>query len=193
MYVVYAHHPVPGSNTGHPAAIQIARANLGADPLAFDKFVDSGSVRGFVSAGLGGGAIDVIPYVAAGTSSPTPVCTGAQFQAGLSYNNHLHRYLMTMACNDGTPGELAWFFSTATSLELEDWTPPQMIANTPKTETACGASGNSFDGWYPSLYSLNTAAGHTGTEGVAFYLDGCNTNGTRSFNSRHFTVTADPG
>lgn len=197
MYVVDAHHPAPGE-PGHYAAIQIARADLtGTDPLMFEKFLMDGTTPGFASDGLAGSATDIIQYLPAAMTSATPICTGQQFHAQLGYNNRLHRYLMTFVCGvSGASDQLAWFFSTATSLELEDWAPPQIMAGSQSTTiTGCNTtngSGVSFDGWYPSFYSVGLASGHTGATGVAFYMSGCNT-GSRSFMSRGFTVTTDPG
>lgn len=193
LYVVYANHPAP-SDTIKAIGIQIARAQLGSDPLGFDKYLVTSGAGAFDSPGLGGAGTNVIPFTPIGTVYPTPVCTGTQFQPGLSYNDALHRFLMTMVCEvSSTPGQLGWFFSTATSLELEDWTAPQLIANTQFTTSSCGTNGTDFDGWYPSLYSLNLAVGQTGRNNVAFYLDGCNLDTSRTFKSRTITVTPDAG
>jgi hypothetical protein len=149
---------------------------------------------------MGGAGSNVIPFTPIGGTYATPTCTGTQFQPGLSYNQFINRYLMTMVCEvSGVTGQLAWFFSTATSLDAEDWTPPQLIANTQfTTTTPCAGQpdtspSTSFDGWYPSFYSPNLAMGRTGKNGLAFYLDGCNLDPDRTFKSRTFTVTADPG
>lgn len=195
LYVVYANHPAP-TDSNRAIAIQIARAQLGGgDPLTFQKYLASGG--GFTSPGLTGDGTNVIPFTPIGSVSATPVCTGTQYQPGLSFNEALHRFVMTMVCEvSSTAGQLGWFVSTATSLELEDWTPPQLIDNTQSTAvTPCDSDtvGTQFDGWYPSLYNLNLAPGHTGKNNVAFYLDGCNLDPTRKFKSRPVTVTPDPG
>ena len=88
----------------------------------------------------------------------------------------------------------AWFYSTATSLELEDWTTPQMIVNSqfPVTAPCPGnTAGSLFDGWYPSTMSPGAKAGHTKLTGNIFFLDGCNV-GARTFMSRAFTITTQP-
>lgn len=42
----------------------------------------------------------------------------------------LRLFLLTYVCVDTTGGNTgAWLHSTATSLERQDWTPPQMILN----------------------------------------------------------------
>ena len=197
LYVVYAEHPGP-SNPSKQIAIQIARAQLGgADPLTFQKYLVTAGEGAFASPALSGEGTNVIPFTPIGTPFAGAVCTGTQYQPGLSYNDVLHRYLMTMVCEvSSISGELAWFYSTATSLDLEDWTSPQVIANTQSASTspcAGDTTGVQFDGWYPSIYSLSQNPGHTGTDNVAFYLDGCNLDATRMFNSRPVTVTPDPG
>ena len=195
LYVVYANHPAP-TDTNHAIAIQIARTQLDGttDPLTFQKYLVSSGAGAFDSPGLGGDGTNVIPFTPIGSASATPQCTGTQFQPGLSYNQALHRYLMTMVCEvSSTAGQLAWFYSTATSLETQDWTVPQIIENTQSTTSACGSNGTSFDGWYPSLYNLTLAPGHTGRNNVAYYLNGCNLDPTRVFATRPITVTPDPG
>ena len=199
LYVVYANHPAP-TETNRAIGIQIARVQLGSDPLFFQKYLVTSGVGSFSSAGMGGAGTNVIPFTSIGGTQTTPTCTGTQFQPGLSFNQFLGRYLMTMVCEvSSTAGQLGWFFSTATSLDAEDWTMPQLIANSQfTTTTPCKGQPDTspstyFNGWYPSFYSPNLATGRTGKNGLAFYLDGCNLDPDRMFKSRTFTVTADPG
>lgn len=198
LYVVYAYHPAPDAST-HAIAIQIARAQLDGttDPLTFQKYLVTDGTGGFTSPGLTGAGTNVIPFTPIGTVSATPVCTGTQYQPGLSFNVALQRYLMTFVCEvSSVAGQLGWFFSTATSLDAEDWTAPRLIENTQSTAlTPCTGNsiGTEFDGWYPSLYSLTLEPGRTGKNDVAFYLDGCNLDTDRTFKSRTVTVTPDPG
>jgi hypothetical protein len=199
LYVVYANHPAP-SETNRAIGIQIARVQLGSDPLFLQKYLVTSGVGSFSSPGMGGAGTNVIPFTPIGGTQTTPTCTGTQFQPGLSFNQFLGRYLMTMVCEvSSTAGQLGWFFSTATSLDAEDWTPPQLIANSQfTTTTPCDGQpptspSTYFNGWYPSFYSPNLAMGRTGKNGLAFYLDGCNLDSERTFKSRTFTVTADPG
>jgi hypothetical protein len=67
----------------------------------------------------------------------------------------------------------AWYYSTATSLDLQDWTAPQMIVNSqyPVTKpcSVAGTGGDQFDGWYPSFMSPGAAAGHTKLTGIVFF------------------------
>jgi hypothetical protein len=68
--------------------------------------------------------------------TPARGCTGGQQQGQISYNDAIDQYLLTFVCVSlqGQPGNLkpfqaAWYYSTATSLELQNWTMPQLIQN----------------------------------------------------------------
>ena len=106
----------------------------------------------------------------------------------ISYIDPLGLYLMTFVCRSPTavPPHAAWYFSLATSLELQDWTVAQMIANSqyPLDEPCAGTTaGGSFDGWYPSFMSPNSAPGHLGMSGSVFFLNGCDVSANRAFTS----------
>jgi len=121
-----------------------------------------------------------------------------QIQGQISYLTAINQYLLTFVCvqsSGGTPYQAGWYYSTASSLELQNWTTPQPITNSQFAVTsACNkndSSGDSFDGWYPSFMSLDHPPGHLGETGQVFFLSGCNT-GVRSFVSRTFTITTGP-
>ncbi|HUH83748.1 MAG TPA: hypothetical protein VLX85_04020, partial [Stellaceae bacterium] len=88
----------------------------------------------------------------------------------------------------------AWFYSTATSLERQDWTPPQMILNSQHTVSPCtnNTNGSTFDGWYPSFVSLGADAGHTRLTGRVFFMNGCDTGLDRTFMARDFVIGIGP-
>ena len=121
--------------------------------------------------------------------------------AQISYNDALRLYLMTFVCvslqpdQQGVlqPYQAAWYFSTATSLDSQNWTAPQTIENSqfPVTQGCGGGSGRSFDGWYPSFMSPGSAAGNTSSSGHVFFMNGCDI-GARTFMARTFTITAPP-
>jgi hypothetical protein len=139
---------------------------------------------------------------------PTTGCTGRQSMSGITYNDDLGMYLMIFVCNPSSTSPegvipkityAAWYYSTATSLELEDWTPPQPILNSEHEIVApCNTtdpkepSGSAFDGFYPSFMSPGAPAGHIRLTGFAFFLNGCDTGLPRKFASRKFTITAEP-
>jgi hypothetical protein len=180
LYVAYSYF----DGGGAPATdrkIHVARARLGTDPLAFQKWLDGA----FTQPGIGGLDSGVLP----GTGCPN----GQQFMPEISRNDDLGLYLMVFVCRSGATGAAvgAWYFATATSLDLQDWTMPRMIQGSqfPITEPCPGlTSGGQFDGWYPSLVSPGAAAGHTRLTGRIFFLNGCDT-GSRRFMSRTFTIT----
>ena len=103
--------------------------------------------------------------------------------------------IVSLQGNPLTPYQAAWYYSTATSLDLQNWTTPQLIANSQFAVTAgCASdgSGNSFDGWYPSFMSPDRPAGHLGKTGQVFFMNGCDTGLQRKFVSRTFTITTAP-
>ncbi len=184
VYVVY------GFNSGGftPAAdglIRVGRAKLGSDPLAFSKWYNGS----FSQPGIGGLDSGVTP--ATGCSP-----NARQAMAEINYNDDLQQYLLIFVCESGPANQrvAAWYYSTATSLDLQNWTAPQLIANSQfPLVTPCSASGTGqqFDGWYPSLMSPGAAAGHTKLTGKIYFQNGCDT-GSRVFASRTFTITTGP-
>ena len=183
VYVVYEYRSTSGTG-GSGGVIRVARARLGSDSLSFEKWY-SGS---FSQTGVGGSDTAVLP------STGCPGGTGVNPE--ISYNDDLGMYLMIYACPSGPTGARvgAWYYSTATSLDLEDWTTPQMVLNSQFSVTApCpgNTAGSQFDGWYPSTMSPGADAGHTRLTGNIFFLNGCNV-GARTFMSRAFTITTQP-
>ncbi|HUI89663.1 MAG TPA: hypothetical protein VLX61_13180 [Anaerolineales bacterium] len=184
IYVTYTF-----SNPGGDRIEHVARATLGGNgQVSFLKW-NSGSFSG---AGIGGLDSGVLP---------SRGCDGYDLMGSISYSDPLHLYLMTFVCVSGSanngsfqPTQAAWYFSTATNLDLENWTAPQMIENSQFPVThSCGdvGSGDSFDGWYPSFMSPGAAAGHISDTGRVFFMNGCDT-GRRTFMSRTFTVENTP-
>jgi uncharacterized protein (TIGR03437 family) len=180
LYVSYTHYFV-GGNGGSPQ-IGVARAKLGADPLNFQKWYNGA----FSQPGIGGLESSVLSSACDGRS---------QYHSEIDYNDDLGMYLMIFVCMSGPGGVTGatWYYSTATSLDLQDWTPPQMILNSqyPAVSTCPAAAGSDVDGWYPSTLSPGAAAGHTKLTGYFFFLTGCG-NGGRQFMSRAFTIVTEP-
>jgi hypothetical protein len=98
-------------------------------------------------------------------------------------------------CRSVPQAQAAWYFSTATSLDLQDWTVPQLVRNSQfALLSPCPGQmddGMSFDGWYPSLMSPGTASGHIAQAGYAYLLNGCDT-GKRTFMRRTFSISVGP-
>lgn len=184
--------------------LRMARAKLGDGKLDFKKwYMRSFSQSGIdIASGIGGLDSGVTPsYGCEGTASGQT----AQYQHGgsISYLTTTNQYLLTFACVSlgGSapyyPIQAGWYYSTATSLEKQDWTTPQLIKNSQFSATTCFAGGINFDGWYPSFMTPSSFAavyqpGHLGNTGQVFFLNGCNTGSPRSFVSRTFTITVAP-
>jgi hypothetical protein len=185
VYVTYVAYPGPGLVSD--GRLRVARAQLGGSgQLSFSKWYNGS----FSQPGIGGLDSGVLP--AGG-------CIGGQVQGAISYVDPLGLYLMTFVCRSPTavPPHAAWYFSIATSLDLQDWSVPQMIENSQfPLYTPCPGStaeGGSFDGWYPSFMSPNSAPGHLGLTGTVFFLNGCDVSTDRRFTSRTFSITVSPG
>ena len=187
MFVVYTAPQGPGAVSD--GLLRIARANLAnatnepGGVVRFRKW-DSG---GFSQPGLGGADTGFLPS--------RGCTTGFQAMADLSFNDELKQFLLVYVCASIPNGVGAWYYATATSLALQDWTDPQMVLGSqfPLTAPCPGiTSGAEFDGWYPSLVSPGAAQGHTKAKGRVFFLNGCDTGMPRAFMSRRFSITLGP-
>jgi uncharacterized protein (TIGR03437 family) len=178
LYVSYAYLPAVGNDDGR---IRVARAKLGVDPLNFEKWYNGS----FSQPGIGGSDTG---------ATPSTGCGGGQTHSEINYNDDLGAYLLIFVCINGPTGSRvgAWYYSTATNLDLQNWTTPEMIQNSqfPVIEPCPGlTTGSQFDGLYPSTVSPGAAAGHTKLTGYFFFLNGCGI-GPRQFMSRTFTIVA---
>jgi hypothetical protein len=182
LYVTYVAPPGPGAQGD--GKLRVARALLGGSgQLSFVKW-NNGA---FSSPGIGGADTGVLP---------SGGCVGFQGQGSISFIDALGLYLVTFVCGSTPQAHATWYFSTATSLDLQNWTVPQPIANSqfPLLDPCpgqIGSDGMSFDGWYPSFMSPGSASGHISTSGYVYFLNGCDT-GTRTFMRRTFTVGGSP-
>jgi hypothetical protein len=173
----------------------MARAHLNPsdldERLQFRKWYKSPAAPdgAFSAPGIGGKDSGVLP---------SQGCAGYQVGADLSWNEHLKSFLMVFVCASVPQKTAAWYFSTATSLDRQNWTPPQLVANSqftlypaPSQNPLC-SSGSSFDGWYPSLVTPPLGTGRTAATGYAYFLKGCDGAGTRAFARRYFTIRRTP-
>jgi len=201
-FYVYVTYVAP--QAGGDGLLRIARARLGGDDRSddFDRggAGDEGHHRmqfekwyngSFSQPGIGG--LDTGPLPARG-------CPGVEDDPSISYIDAVGRYLLTYVCADVTPeadGQLhaGWYYSTATSLEKEDWTQPRLIVNSSEILVQqCNPvdhSGQGFDGWYPSFMSPGAQSGHLDLNGIVFFMGGCDT-GARTFASRGFLIAPGP-
>ena len=184
LYVTYVAPPGPGLVSD--GKLRIARAPLGgAGQVVFTKWNDGA----FSTPGIGGADSGFLP---------SGGCIGGQAQGAIYNFDPLNVFLMVFVCRSTQTGHAAWYFSTATSLDSQDWTVPQLIANSqyallePCPGQAPGQTdGMAFDGWYPSLMSPGAASGHIAQSGYAFFLNGCDT-GQRTFARRTFSISIGP-
>ncbi len=181
LYVTYVAPLGPGLTSD--GKIRIARAQLGGGgQVVFSKW-NNGA---FSTPGIGGADSGFLP--AGG-------CVGSQAMPSIYYFDPLNIFLLTFVCRSLPQAQAAWYFSTATSLDLQDWTVPQLIGNSQFAliDPCPGQAGNgmSFDGWYPSLMSPGAATGHIAQSGYAFLLNGCDT-GKRTFVARTFAISVGP-
>jgi uncharacterized protein (TIGR03437 family) len=183
LFVAYTSHPAPPAKSD--GFIRVARAKLGTSPLGFLKWYNGS----FSQPGIGGSDTGVMPSAGCGNGN------GRQQMPEISYNDDLGLYLLLFVCVSGPSGSqtAAWYYSTATSLDIQDWTAPQMISGSlfPVSGpcSADGQSGQQFDGWYPSTISSGAVSGHTKLTGTIFFQNGCDT-GARIFSARSFTISA---
>jgi uncharacterized protein (TIGR03437 family) len=177
LYVPYSSYSSAG------IGLRIARAKLGSDPLTFLKWYNGS----FSQPGIGGLDSGILP---------SSGCAGGyDSHSEISYNDDLGTYLLVFVCFNGPTGARmgGWYYSTATSLDLEDWSAPQLIQNSQYPEAApCPGrtDGQDFDGFYPSSISPGASAGHTKLTGYFFFMHVACDLGSRQFLSRTFTITA---
>jgi uncharacterized protein (TIGR03437 family) len=176
LYIAYTAFPSSGS--------RVARAKLGGDSLTFLKWYNGS----FSQPGILGLDSAVKPSA--------PGCASAYPEnPEISYNDDLGLYLMIFKCLSGTAGAQVGglYYSTATSLDLEDWTTPKLIQNSQYPWTTCTTGmGQDFDGHLPSTISPGAAAGHTKLTGYIFFTHITCDLASRQFLSRTFTIVAGP-
>ncbi len=134
--------------------------------------------------------------------APTTGCATPSYQVNgqISYADAVHVYLLTFVCanlqeqSDGSylTVQAGWYYSTATSLETQDWTTPQLMPNSLKPVTTDRSGGGRyFDGWYPSFMSPGCRAGHLALSDNAFFLNGNSIGVAHQLNSRAFNIDVD--
>jgi uncharacterized protein (TIGR03437 family) len=173
VYAVYTTFGFPSDSKQH-----VARAVLGQpDPLSFKKWY-SGS---FSQPGINGLE-----------TGPSAGCPGYENGGQISYVDSLGLYLLTMACVNNTTLVGSWYWSTATSLDLQDWSPVQQIANSQYPVSTCSNGPFNWEGWYPSFMSPGLPANHLALTGQVFFLNGCQVSAARALAARTFTITTKP-
>ena len=155
VYAFYTDYPNPQDGDGdQPGLIQVARAPVAqaASPSAWTKYYNG--AFGQPAAAYGNST----PIVAPPTASSPP-----ERQAGISYNNYLHAYLLTFVCNEG------WYYTTST--DLVHWSPAKLFFTAPFPNSHL-QTGQEFD-WYPTLFTPGeTSNQETGQTGYVYYAKG---------------------
>lgn len=191
VYIVYGSHPGPtGAEDG---LLRVATASLAPNFRLPSGASETPTVPEFFKWYNGSFSQPGVGGLDSG-ATPSIGCTGHQDMGQISYNDDLGLYLLTFVCV--SQSEAAWYYCTATDLALQNWSAPQQITGSAfSIANNCGdngASGQQFDGWYPSFMSPGAAAGHTRLTGMVFYMNGCDT-GAHQFRSRTFTITDTAG
>ena len=184
----------PQLPNGQNSDLMIARAQLngGTAPLVFKKWYQGK----FSEPGLGGFETPIFPN---GAFENCEASGQLKTMGSISYVEETKQYLLTFVCISphGDPGSqlpgpgAAWFFSTNDDLSQQDqWSTPQEIAGSWSPFDPKSKDCSNYDGWYPSLMSLNHKPGHLTTDGYVFYMKGCTGgNSERQFSTRAFTIT----
>ncbi len=132
----------------------------------------------------------------------------ARSSGSISYSMATHEFILFFVClsptdpvhekgyPSGNPGGGAWFYATidADQYDLshqEQWSTPSEVINSWSIFAQNGGCVKNFNGWYPTLMSLNAGPGHLNTFGYVFYMDGCTdlaTTGGRTYSTREFSM-----
>ncbi len=181
---------------GRWSDLAIARAQLngGTAPLSFKKW----NGRAYASAGMGGSENQLLPDGDFGNCADVSQLRHA---GSISYVEEAQQYLLLFVCDSqgeplpghspGGPKGAAWFWSTSSDLSNPAlWSAPQPVAG---TWSVLGSDGT-FNGWYPSLMSLNKPNGHLSTSpsnaSYVFSMSGSQGASARTYMSRALTITA---
>jgi hypothetical protein len=190
---------------GRVSDLAIARAQLngGTAPLSFKKW----NGKEYAAPGMDGTEQQLLPDGDFGNCADVSQLRHA---GSISYVEETHQYLLLFVCDSqgeplpghspGGPKGAAWFWSTSTDLSNPAlWTAPQPVAG---TWSVLGANG-AFNGWYPSLMSLNKSNGHLSTSPLnaayGFSMSGSqgpapppldSVTGARTYMSRSLTISA---
>ncbi len=193
VYAVHTMIPTPGQKD---LALARAELNGGASRLAFSKW----DGQGFSTPGIGG---EELPLLPAGDFANCGDPSQERSQGSISYVETTQQYLLVFVCNSssdptgrdtsGAAGS-AWFYSTSYDLsDPSQWSSPQPIAGSWHAWDIQGCP--IYNGWYPTLMSLDHKPGRLTTSGYVFYLWGClgaakqGPTPERQYSSRKFTIT----
>lgn len=214
--------PLVPPSDGRNDDLAVARAKLDRNgaPLNFSKW--NGTSFPAAGDGIGGTDAAMLPGASDGNFSACGdnASNQGRSQGSISWVEETRQYLLVFVCSSpgdpasGAPtsGEhgSAWFYATTDNLsDQSGWSIPKEIegsyarnveADTEKVGNDCAT----FNGWYPTLMSLNKVPGHLSTHGYVFYLIGslgaCTDDDNdqdgglapRTYASRQFTIVTVP-
>jgi hypothetical protein len=203
IYAVHGYKPStydPPLPDARSSDLMMARAPLngGTAPLTFLKW----NGQAFASPGLGGADAAILPD---GAYQSCGALSQQRHQASINYVDDAKQYLLTFVCDSptdpatghgaGNAKGAAWFFSTSPTLsDPRQWSVPQEIAGSWSEFNTAGGCLD-FQGWYPTLISLDARPGHLTRNGYVFYMWGCQGGGApggRQYSSRAVTMTFAP-
>ncbi len=184
-----------------PMLMTREQLNGATAPLTFTNWYQGS----FSQPGMGGSADSISFLGPQGRPQNCEAATGQRrLDASISYVDQTQQYLLLFVCGSdiGDPATqsgasgAAWFYSTNSDLSHQDrWSLPQEIIGSwvpYDTTTNSKITCADYDGWYPTLMSLNQPPTHLATSGYAFYMHGCLTgttpNGGRKYSTRAFTI-----
>ena len=193
LYAVHTAIPTPGQKD---LALARAELNGGSSRLSFAKW----DGQGYSTPGIGGQEVPLLPH---GDFANCGDPSQERSQGSISYVETTQQYLLVFVCNSpsdpsgrdssGKAGS-AWFYSASYDLsDPNQWTTPQQITGSWNAWDIQGCPV--YNGWYPTLMSLDHKPGRLTTGGYAFYLWGClgaaktGVAPERQYSSRRFTIT----
>jgi hypothetical protein len=216
-YVVHTYAPGPFEADsplypGVASDLSISRIQLngGTAPMEATKWYDGQFNEPGLGENHGGHESPIFPDIGASIESYQHCMSPSQERssASISYSLATQEYLLLFVCvspTDPKPERVyqsgpvsggAWLYSTidASRYDLshqEQWSTPNEVTNSWSIFETDGECTRAFDGWYPSLMSLDADPGHLNPGGYVFYMNGCTgaeTTSGRVYSTRAFTI-----
>ena len=149
--------------------------------MAFTKW----NGTSFSTPGIGGADSAMLPTGAGN-------CVGSQDQASIYRYDPLGIFVLIFVCRNQATQTAAWYFSTASSLDAQDWSVPQLVQGSQSTLYApCPIPRQHQRPAVLRLVSVDDDAGRgVGSHrpgGLVFHGSGCNTD-QRTFARRPFAI-----
>ena len=169
LYAFYTYHALPGTiDADHDHRVEVARVSFATLHSGVPVWLKWDAPESRFDIPWDGRSYPILTQ-----ATTVPACANENHPS-VSYNVALGRYLMVVICN------AEWYYSTATSMEAQDWTTPQLLAPiVPGCKHACAD-------WYPSPVSLDRPSSSTTSQNGFIYFLRAN-----HYWRRSFTIVAD--